>query len=160
MIWDIRLYSVNDFKAEITDKERRSIDDEDVRYKLLCMKLPRFLWVVDTLCVISEPIKENPGEISEEMAPVATYLLDATDMDRSDYFLCSCHYTRLSFALFRAMLEARSKEERERFLEKRQSAQLVLQSLLEAYLKPDTEKVLIPAGAPISLAQYVENLPC
>lgn len=158
LMWDIRLYSVNDFKAEVAEKESRSIDDEEVRYKLLCMKLPRFIWVADALCMISESQKEGQKERSMIMAPVATYILDATDMDRSDYFLCGYHYTQLSFALFRAMLESRSKEEREGFLEKRQSAQLVLQSLMEAYLNADTEKVLLPADAPITLDQYVEKL--
>lgn len=83
--WDIRLGNVCDFKKDL--RKLNSLGS-DVRYKLLAMSMPRYLWVVDQFYNINE---------SKEL--ITTFLFDATDIENSNFLIRVIHYGEFSYAL-------------------------------------------------------------
>ncbi len=142
IVWDAKLYSVNEFKENIADKIIYVSTDDELRFKILSQKLPRFMWVVDAY--ESEIVEDREVEASSEWVSnvFMTYLFDATDMGSSDYFLCGIHHTTTSFELVQKFIQLTNDSMIQNFIRQQTSDQLVLESLISSYLSGNTAKLL------------------
>ncbi len=89
IVWDIYLTTVNDFKKEISLRDKVYFNSEMHKIDILTLNLPRYLWRVDGY-MINGSDNNNLNSIN------FTLLFDATDIENSDIFICGIHYDLLS----------------------------------------------------------------
>lgn len=151
LVWDVRLVSINEFKERIADNSECEGLDNEVRFEILSKKLPRFLWVVDGYWAPVAAEDPKNCEFTNDTVKLFTYLLDATDMENSDYFLYGWHHDTESFSLFRHALLSWKGAKLDSFLKKRKHTQLVLETLINYYLNSNKDKLLLHPNAPIKI---------
>lgn len=131
LVWDPKIFCVNDFKESIANRSLYPDLDDGLRLKLLSKDLPRYMWVVDSF------IDED-----ESLQPIITFIFDATDMDSSDYLILALHHRRDIFDLYCAHLSDWSNEEFDNYISGNRKNIAVLKSLLTSYRNGNpTEKL-------------------
>nr|WP_303422781.1 hypothetical protein [uncultured Duncaniella sp.] len=89
IVWDIYLTTVNDFKKEISLRDKVYFNSEMHKIDILTLNLPRYLWRVDGYMI-------NGSDNNNLNSVNFTLLFDATDIENSDIFICGIHYDLLS----------------------------------------------------------------
>ena len=130
LIWDAKLYCVNDFKEAIANRELYAGLDDRLRLDILSESLPRYLWVVDSSIV------EN-----DVLEPIATFFFDATDMESSDYFILGIHHRQDSYDLYSGLFGEWSELEFETYINSQTKNKAVLTSIITSYRDNNTKKI-------------------
>lgn len=130
--WDIRLETVNELKEKIL-KDTISLMDQDTKYALLSMPLPRFIWVVDQYIYTNG--EGADGNYSPYIA--ATYLFDATDIQNSDYLINAIHFTE---AVYRSNQSYSMMHTQEKGLN---DMPFIIRRLIERYAEDSKERMTI-----------------
>lgn len=130
-VWDPRLFSVSDFKTRIADREYFENDSDELRLKVLSMKLPRFIWVAD-LWQYAEGKQEKL---------LISYILDATDMESADYLLGVVHHDEFSYEISQRIFASLQTEKTGLFAQMPYN-RMVFRNLAQAYTEADITKLL------------------
>lgn len=134
LIWDPRIFCLNDFKEKVAEGEIYPDSDSGIRLRLLSMSMPRYIWVVD---VFASDKKTHDQEI------LMSYIFDATDMDSGDYLLCTIHHDADSYEVCKRLIESCDKRETDYFIERQHVNHNVFEKLFNSYEKGDTAKLLL-----------------
>lgn len=124
-LWDARIFCVNDFKEAIRNRTLYPNLSDDERLDLLSMKLPRYFWAVDL------DLYDND---ENRRINAINLLLDATDMESSNYLLCCKFYEEPIFRLLSENLKYMTLAEFDVYINGMNKNRAILRSLF-GYLR-------------------------
>lgn len=131
LVWDPRLFTIADFKRRIANRQYFEADSDDLRFKVLSIRLPRFIWIVD--------LWQFNGNTKEQL--LTTFIFDATDMESADYLCAVVHHSDFSYNLCKRRFTDLASQNPSPLDNQRTNRQLFI-DLLNAYNTPDSPKIL------------------
>lgn len=130
LIWDIRLYTTNQFKSEVR-REKEELINREVKNRILNEALPKYLWKVDCHVANEDQTKEEPAFM---------YIFDATDMESSNYLSMALHYNENTFKVCQSqILDYKEQSPLQEYKNRRKVS--IIRALMDSYLEPKFEKM-------------------